>query len=286
MVINRLSLAAMQPEILTVKATSSQVVDNVAKQLEASSSRALLYNHYATLQTQRIHNGQRSIHVVVHTMSRPVLRASVEQLPTELQWSFYEQLDQHLNIERTDLDDVDILRILRDVKEAQQEPVGGVDVGGSVPTTEAAVGSTPPDEGGVHNQEASSLIGEEDDCSEGSYSDVPRFDWEEGSDEDAESTDSELENALLSPRGSAAARLGPGRDRFEEEPFLICRGPLHKVVEDFLTEQPHYRLTRTTIERLKEVGRSCILECERTISYKNKGKPLIAGMYLWKRRCQ
>ncbi|KAF4754451.1 hypothetical protein FOZ62_022158, partial [Perkinsus olseni] len=76
---------------------------------------------------------------------------------------------------------------------------------------------------------------------------------------------------------SAAARLGPGRDRFEEEPFLICRGPLHKVVEDFLTEQPHYRLTRTTIERLKEVGRSCILECERTISYKNKGKPLIAG---------
>ncbi|KAF4648237.1 hypothetical protein FOL47_003569, partial [Perkinsus chesapeaki] len=102
-----------------LKAAATELTTGLSKEFQANANLSLLFSHYSTLHAQRIQMGQRSVHVVAHTMSRPDVRASVEQLPTDLQWSFYEQLDQRLNVERGVVDDSDIMTLAQNMRAPQ-----------------------------------------------------------------------------------------------------------------------------------------------------------------------
>ncbi|EER05688.1 hypothetical protein Pmar_PMAR011734 [Perkinsus marinus ATCC 50983] len=246
----------------------AKTAERVSVQLEAAMSRTLLYNHFATLYTSRTNAGKTSINPVVYCMSRGDLRMVVEALSTEHQWEFYGQLDEYLNItvsQSDGPDDEKILEIAKYVGDTQytnandddNRPRTSYSRTGNADAVDAARPTVEACSAAVTDARVSDQ-GNNDDTSSCINSEGEAADFDELSE-------------------MAQADAGSGKDRFEQRAFLICEGSIHDVVVAYLAECPHYNLTRTTIDRLKSGRASCILECQRSVSYRFSQKTPISG---------
>ncbi|KAF4702246.1 hypothetical protein FOZ63_030075 [Perkinsus olseni] len=204
-------------------------------------------------------------------------REKVRVLPDHCQQSFYTDLHKHLNITRDLPDEDHLVLMVEEIGRAQRDRQVEQTLTKRAQETYAKPSRPIPDLGSTssrpsspnhnpHSSQAEPLSG----ISEPSTPHMQSHSSEESDSDEADaSTGSEGDVEETDPEEPHPSH---GREGFDPIPFIVFRGPIGRVVERYLEENPHYRLVGCTIDSLYSGRKTCSLICKRSIPKSLRGK--------------
>ncbi|KAF4651565.1 hypothetical protein FOL47_000315 [Perkinsus chesapeaki] len=260
-------------------------IGDVLESVNVNNTRWVMLQHFEARRPSH-GSGETFTNPVFYCWTKPSLRERIILLPADCQLTFYERLYEHLNITRDTVSEEQILDMICEVDnetQRQKRPLTKrVDDASHIPCTlpvqpSSAQQSVPNDVSDDPEQPAPS-------------SPTSPQNVDEPMSTQSDSDDSPIDVEEVQAEGSAPL---PRREGFDREPFLIFRGTIRRVVEKYLEENAHLRLTGCSIDSLHEGPistvpsdirrKTCVLLCKRAIPPSLVGKePSTQGRPDWR----
>lgn len=264
-------------------------IGDVLESVEVNNTRWVMLQHF---EARRPSHGSAETFTnpVFYCWTRPSLREKIILLPPDCQLTFYEQLYEHLNITRDAVSEDRILEMISEVennemrKEQRSPLTKRADAASNIPPTLPVDRPSPP----PHDDDPADIYDDPDQPASTSPTTPQDVHEPSSARSGIEDSPMDVEEAQLE-----TSAPHPRREGFEPEPFLIFRGTIRKVVEKYLEDNAHLRLTGCSIDALhdgpisavpSDVRRkTCVLLCKRAIPPSLIGKqPSAQGRPDWR----